>query len=156
MRLAVSTFAFLLLASCGAPAEPDNGSAPAAIGDSSSGAPIANDAAAVTAADPAPVVAEGIPEAFQGDYDETEESCGKPGDMKLAVTAGELKFHESIGTVRRVRVEAPNRIEVMADYQGEGESWQNLRTLELDGKRLTISGEGTEIVRVRCPAAGPD
>src|SRR5688572_32047930 len=49
---------------------------------------------------------------------------------KLAVSASELRFHESIGTVRSVKVEAPGRIEVLADYQGEGESWQNLRRSE--------------------------
>lgn len=151
MRLAPTALAILLLTSCGGPAEQEN---------EAGGVTAANEAAAPANAPaetpaPAPVVAEGIPEAFRGIYDENEEGCGRPSEYRLTVGAGELRFHESIGTVRRVKVESPTRIEVLADYQGEGESWQNLRTLELDGKRLTISGEGTEIVRERCPDRTP-
>lgn len=151
MRLAPTALIVFLLASCGGPAEPEN---------EAGGVTAANEAAAPANAPaespaPAPVVAEGIPEAFRGIYDENEESCRRPSEYRLTVGAGELRFHESIGTVRRVKVESPTRIEVLADYQGEGESWQNLRTLELDGKRLTISGEGTEIVRLRCPDRTP-
>jgi hypothetical protein len=150
MRPAPTLLALLLLAACGAPAGPDNA---AQTADADATAPETNQTAAPEKAAPAPVVAESIPEAFRGDYDDREENCGKGGEGSLVVSAGELRFHESIGTVRRVRIEAPNRIEILADYQGEGESWQNLRTLALDGKRLTISGEGTQLVRVRCPAS---
>jgi hypothetical protein len=71
------------------------------------------------------------------------------------VSAGELRFHESIGTVRGVAVEGPDRISVDADYQGEGESWRATQRLVRDGDRLTISGDGTSLERVRCPAPVP-
>jgi len=161
MRPAASVFAALLLASCGAPAENQTANESVLIDANAVEAGVNGAAAPPPAfaneAEPADTVAATIPEAFQGDYDEKAESCGRPSEYKLKVSAGELRFHESIGTVRSVKVEAPDRIEVFADYQGEGESWQNVRTLRLDdeGRRLTVSGEGTEMVRVRCPAARP-
>jgi hypothetical protein len=145
----------LLLAACGAPVEPDGNSnqvfAPPPMPDSSSGDADFNAAGNVVAPDPKPAIAGAIPEPFRGTYDQNEESCARPSEYRLTVDAGELRFHESIGRVRSVKASTPTRIEVLADYQGEGETWQNVRTLELDGKRLTISGEGTKIDRVRCP-----
>ena len=144
-----------LLAACGQPVEPDSSNqvlAPPPMADSSSGgAADANALVNVTAPDPQPAIAGAIPEAFRGTYDRNEADCARPSEYRLTVDAGELRFHESIGRVRSVKVIDPGHIEVLADYQGEGETWQNLRTLELDGKRLTISGEGTKIDRVRCP-----
>lgn len=138
-----------LLAGCGAPAEPEYGSnqvtAPAPI------AGAGNAADNATAPDPKPAIAGAIPEAFRGTYDQDERSCGRPSQHRLIIDATELRFHESSGRVRTVKVESPTRIEILADYQGEGETWQNVRTLELNGKRLTISGEGTTADRVRCP-----
>ena len=157
MRLAAFSFAAVLLASCGAPAEQDRTAnqavAPAPVPDSSSGDPAMNHAApAEPEAIPAATVATTIPALFHGTYDENDAACAQPSQARLVVSAGELRFHESIGTVRKVNIESPGRIEVFADYQGEGESWQNVRTIELDGKRLTISGEGTRMARVRCPS----
>lgn len=138
-----------LLAACGAPAEPENGSNQVAAPPPVGGAGNAADNA--TAPDPRPAIAGAIPEAFRGIYDQDEQSCGRPSQHRLIIDATELRFHESSGRVRTVKVESPTRIEILADYQGEGETWQNVRTLELDGKRLTISGEGTTADRVRCP-----
>lgn len=141
-----------LIAGCGEPVEPDNSSGPVAAPPPMPGAaPVTNEADNATAPDPQPAIAGAIPEAFHGSYDRNEENCARPSEYRLTVDAGELRFHESIGKVRSVKVMEAGRIEVLADYQGEGETWQNVRTLELDGKRLTISGEGTKIDRVRCP-----
>jgi len=56
--------------------------------------------------------------------------------------------------VRGVTIDGPRAIHVAADFQGEGESWSAVRQLRLseDRARLTISGDGTELVRVRCSA----
>jgi hypothetical protein len=144
-----------LLAACGAPVEPEGDSnqmvAPPSMQGTNSYSADANAAANITAPDPKPAIAGAIPEAFRGTYDRNEENCGRPSEYRLTVDAGELRFHESIGKVRSVKVLTPTRIELLADYQGEGETWQNVRTLELDGKKLTISGEGTTIDRLRCP-----
>ncbi|HEY5724171.1 MAG TPA: hypothetical protein VIT45_17815 [Allosphingosinicella sp.] len=142
-----------LLAACGEPVERDNSAAPVAAPPPmpGTGEGDSNAAGNAIAPDPRPVIAGAIPEAFRGTYDQNEENCARPSEYRLTVDAGELRFHESIGKVRSVKVMEAGRIEVLADYQGEGETWQNVRTLELDGKRLTISGEGTKIDRLRCP-----
>ena len=147
--------ALALVTACGAPAEPDGNSnqmvAPPTMQGATGNGADANAAGNVMAPDPKPAIAGAIPEAFRGTYDQNEENCARPSEYRLTVDAGELRYHESIGKVRSVKVLTPDRIEMLADYEGEGETWQNVRTLELDGKRLTISGEGTKTDRIRCP-----
>lgn len=96
-----------------------------------------------------------IPPAFRGVYDSTVEACARPSENRLTVSAGELRFHESIGTVREVTVEGPRAIRVASDFQGEGESWQAAHRLRLadGGATLTVTGKGTSLARVRCEAA---
>jgi len=154
MRLIILTFA-AALASCGAPAE-RNQAKSAKQPESASGDPVMNEEApaAPKSVAPAPAPAQAttsIPAAFHGVYDQDRESCGRASEYRLTVSADALRFHESIGIVRAVTVEGPNDLEVVADYEGEGESWTNRRRLRLAEGRLTISGEGIEIVRLRCP-----
>ncbi len=98
-------------------------------------------------------MAEAIPAIFHGRYDESRAACDRPSDYRLVVTPSELRFHESIGKVRRVSIEGPRIVHVVADYQGEGESWSNSRELRLshDDATIMISGDGTGLTRVRCP-----
>lgn len=100
-----------------------------------------------------PAKSAAIPPAFQGVYDQSRAACAKPSQARLEIRSGELRFHESIGTVREVAIAAPDRISVTADYQGEGESWQSVRELRLSGggRSLAISGDGTSMTRRRCP-----
>lgn len=102
---------------------------------------------------PTPAKEDSIPAAFHGVYDATAEGCAGPSDGRLAVTARELRFHESVGSVRRVASQSPASIRVEADYQGEGERWRSSRELRLsrEGAKLTISGDGTSFDRIRCP-----
>ena len=146
-RIGLLTAAALLLAGC-APEDKaaDGGSNVVAI-------PTAPPAPEAAAPEPAPPAVAAIPEPFHGVYDSSPEACGRPSDGRLTVSALELRFHESIGTVRSV-VSAPSgATRVEADYQGEGESWRSYRELRLSdgGESLTISGDGTRMVRVRCP-----
>lgn len=94
-----------------------------------------------------------IPAAYLGVYDGSLEACARPSDQRLTVSARELRFHESVGTVRSVSWGGTGAIAVEADYEGEGERWRSLRILSLaeNGARLTVKGEGTALVRVRCP-----
>ena len=94
-----------------------------------------------------------IPAAYHGVYDGSLEACARPSDQRLTVSARELRFHESIGSVRSVAWGGTGAIAVEADYEGEGERWRNLRILSLaeNGARLTVKGEGDSLVRVRCP-----
>ena len=139
-----------LAAACGQPHDP---------------APKGNDPASATsipansAEPPAPrarpaATGTAIPAAMHGVYDATLEACGRPSDARLTVASRELRFHESIGTVRKVSFIGADAVRVEADYQGEGELWQSARELKLGdgGNRLTISGDGTRFTRVRCPA----
>lgn len=119
-----------------------------------SGETRSNEAAEAAESAPAPPTAhaEAVPTAFQGVFDAPRDACAGPSEYRLNVSAGELRFHESIGAVRSVSIDGPDTIRVAADYQGEGESWSNVRTLRLSdgGMTLTISGEGTSLTRYRC------
>src|SRR5687767_6119469 len=107
---------------------------------------------AATTPPPRPAMEDAIPAAFHGRYDASREACGRPSDGRLTVSAGELRFHESIGSVRKVASGPAGAIRVEAVYQGEGESWRSTRLLSLseDGDSLTVTGDGTSMVRVRC------
>jgi hypothetical protein len=138
-----------MLAACGTPAPKGDEAAadpPAAAADNAvRPAPVSPPPA------PAPRKA-AIPPAFHGDYDESREACGRPSQYRLTVSAGELHFHESLGSIREVVVESPDSIRVTADYQGEGESWRAAHRLRLGegGARLTVDGEGVSFTRSRC------
>ncbi len=95
-----------------------------------------------------------IPSAYHGVYDGSLEACARPSIERLTVSARELRFHESAGSVRSVAFGGTGAIAVEADYEGEGERWRSLRILSLaeDGAKLTVKGEGARLDRVRCPA----
>lgn len=147
------TAAALLLAGCGA--EPER--VGNAADEAAAPPPSAPSPSVATAPPPAskPVMERSIPAAFHGDYDATLEACGRASDGRLTVSARELRFHESFGLVRGVVAEPDGAIRVEADYEGEGEAWRSRRELLLSegGTKLTISGDGTRMVRVRCPGA---
>jgi len=109
---------------------------------------------------PKPTRSDTIPARFHGLFDASASACGKPGEYRLAVSAKELRFHESAAIVRSVTIDSPDSIHVAGDYQGEGESWKATRQLRLSegGSKLTVAGDGTELVRIRCvdrPAPEP-
>ncbi len=144
--------AVLLLAAC-APGEKaaDNGASEVTAEPAAPAAPAQSPAPAAPALEPA--TEDSIPAAFHGVYDSSIEACGRRGDGRLTVSADELRFHESVGSVRSVAPTPSGAIRVEADYQGEGQSWRSSRDLLLseDGSKLTISGDGTSMVRTRCP-----
>ena len=133
----------------------------------------ANQAAASNIAAPAPQPAEGpaepeaaelaepmqasaaVPAAYHGIWEETPADCDAPSEFRLRVSEGELRFHESIGTVTAVAPVESNVTSVAADFQGEGESWSAVRELRLfdGGASLTVTGDGEMQTRVRCPDA---
>jgi hypothetical protein len=147
--------AALVLAACGSKEKAAefgvNGAAASPIGPAGPTSPFAP-----APPQPKPPEEDSIPAGFHGLYDASPEACGRPSDGRLTVTARELRFHESIGTVRQVTRESPGLIRIEADYQGEGEKWRNSHELRLsgDGAKLTISGDGTSFERVRCAAGG--
>lgn len=146
----LSGLAAALAAGCG-PAEADREADRAVAPPASAEAP-AN--ASEPPPPPPPATGKTIPATLLGTYDASIEACGKPGDGRLTVTPTELRFHESLGTVREVSAAGADTVRVEADYQGEGETWRNTHELRLadGGASLTVSGDGTSFTRVRCPA----
>lgn len=110
---------------------------------------------------PAPPPGEGvagsnvIPARFVGRWNRDATACARPAASidGVRVTARELWFHESVGTVKRVEPLDPDQVRVTADYEGEGERWTAIQTLRVDGNRLTIViDDGAPFSRIRCPA----
>ena len=155
------TAAALLAGGCGSgdiPADNSTGPVEGPPVVAPAGSPAKRSEPAAKPSPPSPAEESGsIPAAFHGVYDVSKEACARPSDMKLRVSATELRFHESLGEVRKVEPGPPGSVRVEADYEGEGESWRSTRELLLSdgGATLTISGDGTRTVRVRCPQGQP-
>jgi hypothetical protein len=155
-RILMLAAATAMIAACGSGDGGDIGNAGEPRSDAVAPSPEANGAAAAETRSRAPATApspaQAIPPAFQGVFDAPRHACAGPSEYRLTVSAGELRFHESIGIVRAVTEDGPDTIRVAADYQGEGESWSNVRALRLSdgGMTLTITGEGTSLTRYRC------
>jgi hypothetical protein len=105
--------------------------------------------------EPKQASAAAVPDAYHGTWEETPADCDAPSELRLRISAGELRFYESIGTVTAVAPVESNVISVTADFQGEGESWSAVRELRLfdAGASLTVTGDGEMQTRVRCPGA---
>lgn len=104
----------------------------------------------------APAPAPEIPVEFRGLYERDAAACaGDPTELRLRVEADAMRFHESIGRVRRVIPEGKGAISVDAAFEGEGERWSNVLRLRLgEGGSLAIAlPDGSETVRARC--SGP-
>jgi hypothetical protein len=104
----------------------------------------------------------GIPAKFHGRYYASLALCNKAqpdSDMHLLISATNMGFYASKGTVKSVLTNKDGSITVLAAYEGEGESWHDMDRLSLsaDGKTLTVTSpaetelEQMDINRVRCP-----
>ncbi|HEU5211090.1 MAG TPA: hypothetical protein VFU06_16960 [Longimicrobiales bacterium] len=94
-----------------------------------------------------------IPAAFRGEWNGDRSDCGTGNSVtRLRISADRLRFYESVATVRDVKVESDRVITVTADYEGEGQTWQETRrfSLSADGNSLTATN-GSSLVRHRCP-----
>ena len=92
-----------------------------------------------------------IPANLLGKSGTTAALCATPNldDGRLDIGPRELRFYESTGEVLSVRQDSPTAITIVARYAGEGEEWQDERSLILNpaGDRLTADS----FTRVRCP-----
>jgi hypothetical protein len=154
MRLIV-LLAAAALAACNAPDQTNRTAADSNTDDSAAVPPATPPTPAPDSTAATPAAALTIPGPFQGIYDGSLAACAEPSDARLEIRPGELRFHESIGTVRKVAIVSPNRVSVTADYQGEGERWRSVRELSLSdgGATLIVGGDGTSLKRRRCPPA---
>lgn len=139
MRHALIVILFALAGCGGVPADPTNGSDP----------PVPSNAV-----EPAPSQTAAIPAAFHGTFAASPAACTGQDESRLIVADRALRFYESEARVTSVAIEGPRTVRVAADYRGEGESWNETRTLSLspDGSRLTVTARGSQSERLRCPA----
>lgn len=94
-----------------------------------------------------------IPARFHGTWDSSAAACaGPPGEMRLVVEPDRLRFHESVARVLAVEP-AGEEINVDLGFEGEGETWQEVRMLRLDAQgRLDVATSNDSATRVRCSA----
>lgn len=94
-----------------------------------------------------------IPARFQGLWMSNLKQCSFLSDTQLKITAKELHFYESHGSVRSIKIKGKSDLYLIADFSGEGEKWQqSLRfRLSSDQKRLTDITDKTPFIRYRCP-----
>ncbi|HEX2166449.1 MAG TPA: hypothetical protein VHG09_04350 [Longimicrobiales bacterium] len=143
-----------------AAASPSGGDSPSAkpsAKPSANATPPASDAPDAprddSADDPGADVAASIPSRFHGEWNAELAACGTGSSVtRLRISADQLRFYESTASVREVDIQSERVITVTAEYEGEGDTWQDERRLSLseDGNSLTVSN-GSELVRYRCP-----
>jgi hypothetical protein len=120
-------------------------------------ASVSSEAAPVVVSSAAPVslaaAAATLPAAFVGKWDAPPKPCSTEyrAEMQLDITATELSFFESGGTVKNVKVNSPTDVVAEVSMSGEGETWQKSMHMVLtdNGNTLTID-EGRTGIRVRC------
>lgn len=111
-------------------------------------AAIASPAEPAGIANPQPAT---IPASVQGRWTGASDRCDdRAAPLELAVAPDRLVFHESVGTVRSVRIGEDGRIAIDASFTGEGQSWRRTLTLTRTGDRLVIAGDGAATTRKRC------
>lgn len=92
--------------------------------------PAAEPTAATT---PTPLPSE-IPAAYQGRWAPAAEDCAAEAGAAtglLEITATELKFHESVGTLGTVTAATGDRLRGEFAFTGEGEEWEREVVLDL-------------------------
>lgn len=95
-----------------------------------------------------------VPDRFRGSFDVNAVACGvEPGEMRLVVEAGQIRFYESVGRVVRVIPMSNGAIDIETVSVGEGLTEQRRYRLMMgDDGRLTVIVGGSEATRVRCNA----
>lgn len=115
--------------------------------------PVAPEAPAANAAEPAAASTTALPAAYHGVFDQTAAACDSASSIyRLTVSGDELRFHESLAEIKSVIPDGDNAVRIAANYSGEGMTWSNTQRVALadGGKKLTITGEGEPVARVRC------
>ena len=104
------------------------------VGNSSSSKP-PQDAATESPA------ATAIPAAMHGRWGLVPGDCTSTrGDAKglLTISASELKFYESLGTLDTIEESAPTRIRASFDFEGEGMAWERDVVLDVQDQGATL------------------
>ena len=124
-------------------------------------APAPTPAAPVT---PSAPIALAIPDRFHGVWDAEAGSCDPSSDLQIEISAGQIGFYESLGTVAGVTAGVSGPAAIDLRMEGEGESWSITLILALTGagadERLTAQQRGGDedlpppppLILKRCPA----
>ncbi|MDX3899177.1 MAG: hypothetical protein QHC40_01450 [Sphingobium sp.] len=111
----------------------------------------ANQTVEVAATEEGGAPSDQLPVAFQGRWTGINDRCADAGaEQELKVTPKQLIFHESVGSVARVRRKGDGRVTVEAAFTGEGESWTKRLEMRASGDKLTVSNDGQTVTRKRC------
>ncbi|MDR6991011.1 hypothetical protein [Luteimonas sp. 3794] len=96
-----------------------------------------------------------MPARFLGHWEASAEACGSNGsELVLHIEPEVLRFYESTVTPVTVRTPDVDTVQLEGRYEGEGDTWNETRTLTLDGPDglLVEDAMGNVTRRVRCDA----
>jgi hypothetical protein len=105
-----------------------------------------------------------IPDRFHGVWDAETGTCDPSSDLQIEISAGQIGFYESLGTVAGVTAGVSGPAAIDLRMEGEGESWSITLILALTGagadERLTAQQRGGDedlpppppLILKRCPA----
>lgn len=128
----------LLLAACDNGTQRADGAAEETLAENGPTAP--SPSPPVDAESPIPTQ---LPAALQGRWGLVPADCDPARDDAkglLTITADELEFYESVGTLGTITEAEPTRIRAAFDFEGEGMTWQ--RELVLD-----VQDDGATLIR---------
>jgi hypothetical protein len=82
-----------------------------------------------------------LPAALRGRWGLVSDDCTSTrGDAKglLTITANQLEFYESVGTLDTIMDAGPNRVRATFDFEGEGMTWQREVVLDAQDDGATL------------------
>lgn len=91
-----------------------------------------------------------IPLVFRGEWNQDLRACGTGlNDSRLRIEARRLRFYESDGEVRTIKILSDRSVVIDAAFSGEGQAW-------IDKTQLVLSRSGAELMAdgstlSRCP-----
>ena len=99
-----------------------------------------------------------IPSAFHGRWGMVPADCDPARDDAkglITISAGEIKYYESVARPARVAESAPDRLKAVFAFTGEGMEWEREMTLSVSGESLTLDDVGEDTapepeLRTRC------
>jgi hypothetical protein len=120
-----------------APTRPPRAPQPRAISPNTARSPPAPTPSADTGT-PAPTE---LPAALRGRWGLVSDDCTSTrGDAKglLTITADQLEFYESVGTLDTIMDAEPTRIRAAFEFEGEGMTWQREVVLDVQDDGATL------------------
>lgn len=81
-----------------------------------------------------------IPREFWGEYNEVLSDCGTGNnDSRLRISWNTVHFYESSGELKELLRQDDGSIVVIAEHNGEGQTWQSVYQLRLSEDRNTLT-----------------